>query len=258
MAHCRGIRLARHQEELDWHHPVAGIAKIAGVKTHVVGLDEIRKIHPFLELHGVVAGTYTPHEGHMDPSSVTSAMAIGARSMGATIYRNTHVTEISRDNGEWVVTSENGTIRCEHIVLAAGFFSDKTGGMLGYKAPLVNVVHQYLITDPVPEIEGLDRELPVVRDPGSCSYIRQKRQGLLGGPYENSDIRTAFDDGVPWSFDTDLLDPDLKRIAPWLEQMMERVPLFETVGVRRVISGFIAHAPDLNPLVGPVGGKDNL
>lgn len=253
-----GIRLARHTEELNWHLHVAGIAKLAGYETHVVGLDEIREIHPFLELHDVVGGTYTPHDGHTDPSSVTAAMALGARKAGAKIYRNTRVTAIARDNGEWVVGTEKGTIRCEHIVLATGFFSDKTGGMLGYKPPLVNIVHQYLITDPVPEVQALTRELPVVRDPGSCSYMRQERDGLLGGPYENAEIRSAYDNGVPWSFDTDLLDPDLDRIAPWLEKMMERMPLFETAGVRRVISGFIAHAPDLNPLVGPVAGKDNL
>lgn len=253
-----GIRLARHQEEMDWHKHVAGIAKLAGYETHVVGLDEIREIHPHLELHDVIGGTYTPHDGHTDPSSVTAAMALGARNAGALIYRNTLVKEIRRENNEWVVTSDKGTIRCEHIVLATGFFSDKTGGMLGYKPPLVNIVHQYLITDPVPEVQALTKELPVVRDPGSCSYMRQERDGLLGGPYENAEIRSVYDDGVPWSFDTDLLDPDLDRIAPWLEKMMERMPLFETAGVRRVISGFIAHAPDLNPLVGPIAGKDNL
>ncbi|WRQ46774.1 FAD-dependent oxidoreductase [Rhodobacterales bacterium FZCC0083] len=253
-----GIRLARHQEELDWHNHVAGIAKLAGYETHVVGLDEIRNIHPYLELHDVIGGTFTPHDGHTDPSSVTAALALGARNAGATIYRKTLVTEIERENNEWVVISDKGTIRCEHVVLATGFFSDKTGGMAGYKPPLVNIVHQYLITDPVPEVQALTKELPVVRDPGSCSYMRQERDGLLGGPYENAEICSAYDDGVPWSFDTDLLDPDLDRIAPWLEKMMERMPLFETAGVRRVISGFIAHAPDLNPLVGPVGGKPNL
>ena len=87
-----GIRLARHQEELDWHKHVSGIAKLAGYETHVVGLDEIRNIHPYLELHDVVGGTYTPHDGHTDPSSVTAAMALGARKAGSTIYRNTLVT----------------------------------------------------------------------------------------------------------------------------------------------------------------------
>jgi dimethylglycine dehydrogenase len=253
-----GIRLARHKEELDWHKHVAGIAKQIGVETHVVGLDEIRDLHPFLELHDVVGGTYTPHDGHTDPTSATNALAIGARSRGAKIHRNTLVTNIERDGNEWKVISDKGDIRCEHLVLATGFFSDQVGSWLGLRLPLVNVVHQYLVTDPVEELTGRDKELPVVRDPGSCSYMRQEQQGLLGGPYENADLQTAYDEGVPWSFDQELLPPDLDRITPWLAQMMERMPMFETVGVRRVISGFIAHAPDLYPLVGPVAGHHNL
>ena len=255
---CGGIRLARHKEELDWHEHVAGVAKQIGVETHVVGLDEIRALHPFLELHDVVGGTYTPHDGHADPTSATNALAMGARKRGATIYCNTLVTDIERDGDGWRVVSEKGEIRCEHLVLATGFFSNQVGGWLGLRLPLVNIVHQYLVTDPVEELTGRDRELPVVRDPGSCSYMRQEQQGLLGGPYENKDIHTAYDDGVPWSFDQELLPPDLDRISPWLEMMMERMPLFKTVGVRRVISGFIAHAPDLYPLVGPISGHQNL
>lgn len=253
-----GVRLARHEEELNWHRHVAGISKQAGIETHVVGLDEIRELHPFLELHDVVGGTYTPHDGYADPTSATSAMAISARNNGAKIYCNNLVTGIERDGEDWRVISEKGDVRCEHLVLATGFFSDQVGRWLGLRLPLVNVVHQYLITDPVPELAGRDRELPVVRDPGSCSYMRQEQQGLLGGPYENRGLETAYDDGVPWSFDQQLLPPDLERISPWLELMMKRMPLFETVGVRQVISGFIAHAPDLSPLVGPIAGHRNL
>jgi dimethylglycine dehydrogenase len=253
-----GIRLARHKEELDWHWHVAGIAKQAGIETHVVGLEEIRKLHPFLELHDVVGGTYTPHDGHTDPSSANNALAIAARRGGATFYRNTRATNIVREGDEWKIITEKGDIRCEHLVLATGFFSNQVGEWLGLELPFVNVVHQYLVTDPVKELLGRDKELPVVRDPASCSYMRQEQMGLLGGPYENSGLQTAYDEGVPWSFDQELLPPDLDRISPWLELMAERMPLFNTVGVRRVISGFIAHAPDLYPMVGPIAGHRNL
>lgn len=142
-------------------------------------------------------------------------------------------------------------------MIAAGFFTTKVGDWLGLKVPLVNVIHQYLVTDPVDELRDRPGELPVVRDPGSSSYMRQEQKGLLGGPYETADIRLYTND-VPWSFDMDLLDPDLDHIAPWLEQMMERMPLFGSVGICRVISGFIAHTPDLVPLVGPAPGLRNV
>ena len=95
-----GIRLARHQEELNWHMHVAGIAKQTGIETHVIGLDEIRKLHPFLELHDVVGGTYTPDDGHTDPSSANNALAIAAKRGGATFYRNTRATNILRERDE--------------------------------------------------------------------------------------------------------------------------------------------------------------
>lgn len=252
-----GIRLARDQDELNWHKNVVGIARQAGVEAHVVGLDEIRKLHPFLELHDVVGGTYTPNDGHVDPTSATNALAIAARKLGATIYKHTLASDIKRTGETWTIYTDKGNISCEHLVIAAGFFTTRVGKWLSLDVPLVNVVHQYLVTDPVEELQGLPAELPVVRDPGSSSYMRQEQRGLLGGPYETAGLRLHTND-VPWSFDMDLLEPDLDHIAPWLEQMMERMPLFGTVGVRRVISGFIAHTPDLVPLVGPAPGLKNV
>lgn len=249
---CGGIRLARNQDELNWHKQVVAIARQVDVEAHIVGLDEIRNLHPFLELHDVVGGTYTPHDGHVDPTSATNALAKAARNLGATIHRHTRATSIKHAGDGWKIVTDQGEITCEHLVIAAGFFTTKVGTWLGLRVPIVNVVHQYLVTDPVEELRERPGELPVVRDPGSSSYMRQEQKGLLGGPYETEGIQTVSND-VPWSFDMDLLDPDLDRIAPWLEQMMERMPLFGSVGVRRVIAGFIAHTPDLLPLVGPSG-----
>ncbi|MBZ0122973.1 MAG: FAD-dependent oxidoreductase [Roseovarius sp.] len=249
---CGGIRLARDRAELDWHRHVAGIARQIGVEAHVIGLDEIRKLHPFVELHDVVGGTYTPNDGHTDPTGATNAIALAARGLGATIHRHTLATDIARNGDEWTVVTDKGNIACEHLVLATGFFTTRVGEWLGLRVPLVNIVHQYLVTDPVPELDGRPAELPVIRDPGSSSYMRQEQKGLLGGPYETEGIRTHTNE-VPWSFDMDLLAPDLDHISPWLEMMMARFPLFGSVGVRRVIAGFIAHTPDLVPLVGPSG-----
>lgn len=252
-----GIRLARDKDELDWHKNVVGIAKQAGVEAHVVGLDEIRQLHPYLELHDVVGGTYTPNDGHVDPTSATNAMAIAARKLGATIYKHTLASDIKPNGDGWTIYTDKGNITCDQLVIAAGFFTTKVGKWINLDVPLVNVIHQYLVTDPVEELLDRPGELPVVRDPGSSSYMRQEQKGLLGGPYETAGLKLYTND-VPWSFDMDLLEPDLDHISPWLEQMMERMPLFGTVGVRRVISGFIAHTPDLVPLVGPAPGLKNV
>src|SRR3546814_3768243 len=79
-------------------------------------------------------------------------------------------------------------------------------------------------------------DLPVVRDPYSHSYLRQEQKGLLVGPYETAGAETCFDDGVPWSFDQELLPPALDRLEPFLEKATERMPIFGKAGIRRVIS----------------------
>ncbi len=41
---------------------------------------------------------------------------------------------------------------------------------------------------------------------------------------------------------------------PWLERVIDRVPILADAGLETVINGAIAHTPDDNPLVGPAAG----
>jgi dimethylglycine dehydrogenase len=44
---------------------------------------------------------------------------------------------------------------------------------------------------------------------------------------------------------------------PWLENAMERMPIFAELGIKREVHGAISHPPDGNPLIGPVFGAKN-
>jgi dimethylglycine dehydrogenase len=44
---------------------------------------------------------------------------------------------------------------------------------------------------------------------------------------------------------------------PWLENAMERMPIFAELGIKREVHGAISHPPDGNPLIGPVAGGKN-
>jgi len=41
-----------------------------------------------------------------------------------------------------------------------------------------------MVTGPLPAVQSLDGELPVIRDLTGSYYMRQERDGLLFGPYE--------------------------------------------------------------------------
>lgn len=64
---------------------------------------------------------YTPGDGHIDPYSLTMALAAGARMYGAQIYNPAPVTALKPTaDGKWDVGTPHGTIRANRIVNATG------------------------------------------------------------------------------------------------------------------------------------------
>lgn len=69
----------------------------------------------------MLAGLYTPGDGHIDPYSLTMALAAGARMYGAQIYNPAPVTALNpTSDGKWDVQTPHGTIRANRIVNATG------------------------------------------------------------------------------------------------------------------------------------------
>jgi dimethylglycine dehydrogenase len=71
----------------------------------------------------VLAGLFTPSDGHIDPYSLTQAIAKGARAHGAEIFQQAKVTNMElREDGTWDVTTNQGTIRAKRVINACGRF----------------------------------------------------------------------------------------------------------------------------------------
>jgi dimethylglycine dehydrogenase len=256
---CGSLRLALKEEDINWFHYVKGILDNVGSPAEFVPKDKILDLHPFLKIEDVLCALHTPEDGHTDPTSTTNAMAIAARKSGAEIYRHNRVLEINKlSSGEWEIITEKGKILCEHVVNAAGSFGIEVGAMVGLSnIPSVNMIHHYLVTENHPEIEKRDIELPVVRDPYSNCYLRQEAKGLIVGVYEKNAKAWALE-GMDWRFDMELLEPELDRIEDNLVKGMNRIPLFEEVGIKKTICGPITHVPDGNFLAGPAPGLKNF
>ncbi len=256
---CGGLRLATTDEEVNWLKYVYGISRLDGYECEIIGPAEIPQYHPYLETFGIKAAFRTVHDGHVAPADITNAMAAGARKFGAEIYRRTRVTDIKLlPNGEWRVFTGNGTIDCEHVVNAAGSYCDVVGAWTGHNVPIANLLHHYVITEPLKELIDLKIELPVVRDPYSHAYLREETNGVLVGPYETATAHLCWDGQSPaWDFESELIAPELDRLMPWLEKATERLPLFGQSGIKSVVSGAITHTPDGVYLSGPAHGPKN-
>jgi len=227
----------------------------------IVDAAKIARLHPFISTEGVLAGAWTRNDGHADPFGLTQAMARGARGMGAKIVRHNRVTGIdAMPGGEWKVITEEGPVIAETVVNAAGCFARQVAGMVGADLPIHNVQHHYLVTGPVPELAGRNEEIPVTRDPRASVYLRQEQESGLIGIYESEGLSEAWQPSglPPWESDSELFEDDLERLMPWLERAMERMPIFEPAGVKRIVNGAISHSPDGLPLLGPVAGLRNF
>jgi len=257
---CGSLRLAYNTDEVDWLRYTVSVNRGLGHQMEIIGPEEIRKLHPFYNLDGVLAALHTPHDGHVDPAGACFALAKGAKQMGASVIRDNRATDIrATESGEWEVVTEQGSIVCEHVVNAGGTFARQIGEWVGLDLPITNMTHHYLVTDPVPEFQGLAAELPVIRDDRLVSgYIRMEQKSALIGIYEKANPNTVWDDGTPWDSESELFPADYERIMPWLENAMGRMPILENVGIRREVHGAITHPPDGNMLLGPAPGLRNF
>ncbi|MFC0590665.1 FAD-dependent oxidoreductase [Novosphingobium aquiterrae] len=256
-----GIRFATNERELAWFKYIHGFSKIIGFDMEIIPPEEIRRINPFVTTEGVIAGARTTSDGHADPSGICNALAIGARDKGATIVRRNRVTGLSQlPGGEWDVATEQGTVRAEIVVNAAGCYARQVAQMAGIDIPVTNMEHHYIVTDPIPAFMERDEEIPVMRCPYVSGYFRQEQKSGLIGVYENTGLAEAWaPKGMPeWESTSELFIDDLDRISKWLERAIERMPVFGEVGIRRIVNGAIPHTPDGGPLLGPAAGLRNF
>ena len=160
------LRVAYNTEEVDWLTAQLGPAQYVGNAMEWVGPRRIAALHPFYATDGMLGAVHTPDDGHADPAGAANAMVRAARNLGAAISRRNRVLGIRRRrDGSFDVDTERGTVHAEHVVNAAGCYAHRVARMVGLDVPIANVLHTYLLTEPVPQFADLDRELPVVRTP---------------------------------------------------------------------------------------------
>ncbi|RLK11349.1 dimethylglycine dehydrogenase [Ruegeria conchae] len=256
---CGSFRLAYTEDEMDWLRHTLSVGRSLGFNIELVGPEKVAELHPFYNLSGVLGALHTPDDGHVDSTNVTMAMAAGARQKGVRIIRQCRASNITQaDNGEWVVETGKGTITCEHVVNAGGTYARQMGEWSGLQLPMTSMTHHYFVTDEVPEFQGLDVELPVIRDDKKVSgYIRMEQKKGLIGIYEKENPNSVWHDECPWHYENWLFDADYDRVMPYLEESLNRMPIFADLGIQRVVHGAISHPPDGNPLIGPAPAVRN-
>ena len=256
------LRLAMNHERMDEYFQYAATAKTIGIDVNFLSPDEVKAIWPLCETDNLVGAILHPEDGYIQPADLTQAMAKGARARGATIYRNTAVLSIEQTSqGGWKIETNKGNITCDHVVSATGNYARQTGAMVGLDIPVMPVEHQYIVTEPHPEIinrqnSGLP-EMAVLRESDGSWYLREENGGFILGPYEKG-APCCYVDGPNPDAEYELFQEDIDRLMPHIEAAMARVPAFAEVGFKQVYNGAIAYTPDGNPIIGPAWDIDNF
>ena len=85
----------------------------------------------------VVAGSYSPDDGQADPVLTTCAFAKAARHHGATYWTGIYTSSLLMHNDHIVgAITERGEVKAEHVILAAGAWSDELAMTVGLRLPI--------------------------------------------------------------------------------------------------------------------------
>lgn len=257
---CGSLRVATSRAHVDWVRHVYDGVIARGNEAHLIGPDELAELNPLYDAAGagVIEALYTPGDGHVDPAGVCTAMAKGARQLGARVQRQCRVVDVSANaDGTWRIDTGHGSIVAEHVVNAGGYHARQIGAFTGLDLPIVPMMHHYVVTDDVPEFATMDHEIPVTRDDWFCGYLRREQHSALIGIYDKQDPQSVWVDGCPWDSANELFEPNFDGIGPWLERCFERFPCLAHRGIKHVVNGGITYTPDGAMLLGPAPGLRN-
>ncbi len=232
-------------EQLLRSHDHAGRMNI---ETHLLTIDMLKSMWPYIDYHGVLGGLRVPSNGQVNPLDVTLAMAKGARQRGAQVFENTNVKRIIVSNGKVsAVEAEHGVIATEKVLLAGGMWTHQFAKKHGVTAPLHAAEHVYIVTEP---IENLPRDLPCMVIGEERVYWKEDAGKLLIGAFE--EVGKAWgQNGIPDAFEFDQLPFDMDHMEPMLETISKRMPKLESLGVRTFFCGPESFTPDGRPYLGP-------
>jgi glycine/D-amino acid oxidase-like deaminating enzyme len=227
-----GLMVAETAEELQILHDKHLIEAEAGLETHVLEGEELRRFAPYLA-HDLAGGTYCPAEGHANPFLAAPLFALRAAERGAVIRTHAEVTAV--EPGFRVETSA-GTIRASRIVNAAGAWANELAALSGLRLPTRTEGLHVNVTEPRRKVLE-----PLIQHIGRRLTLKQAANGtfIIGGGWP------ARPEERPARFST-MWDSAAGNAAVAVRVM----PSLADVRIVRMWTGVMAFTDDLQPVVG--------
>ncbi|NUR76874.1 MAG: FAD-binding oxidoreductase [Thermoleophilia bacterium] len=227
-----GLMVAETPEELQILHDKHLIEAEAGLETHVLEGDELRRLAPYLA-DDLAGASFCPSEGHANPFLAAPLFALRAAERGAVIRTQTEVTGVASG---FRIETTNGTLRANRIVNAAGAWANDLAALSGVRLPLrVEGLHVN-VTEPRQKVLE-----PLIQHIGRRLTLKQAANGtfIIGGGWP------AHPEARPSRFST-LWESAAGNAAVAVRVM----PSLADVRIVRMWTGVMAFTDDLQPVVG--------
>jgi heterotetrameric sarcosine oxidase gamma subunit len=245
---CGGVTVARTQDRLTQLKRTAATAEAYQLDCELITSAQARERYPILRTDDLKGAIWLPGDGRANPTDLTAALARGARDKGVTIRERTRVTAITVNDGTVTgVTTDQGDVEAEIVVNCAGQWAKQVGGLAGVTVPLHSAEHFYVVTE---QIDGVHRDLPVLRDPDGYTYIKEEVGGLLVGGFEPEAKPWVAPDKLPYPFEFQLLDEDWDHFAILMDSAIARIPALAAAGLKMLYNGPESFTPDNQFILG--------
>ena len=233
--------LATSQAHLDYLTANQQLQKSLGLKNvGIIAVGELRQMYPQLRTDDVLAASFCPTDGFVDPYSAMNGFTEVALENGARIVRGTEVTAITTEDNNFRLRTSKDEVSAPVVVNAAGPWAAEIAAMLGIDLPVKPLRRMLIPTEPFADFP---HTAPMIIDMSNGFHFRPEALGFLlawNDPEENT-----F--GYNTDFDPAFIEKVLTRAA-------DRVPCFENLAVnpKRAWAGLYEMTPDHHAIVGRV------
>ena len=216
-------------------------ARPEGLDLELLSGNMLRDRFPFLGPE-VLAGSYSPLDGHANPRLAAPAFARAAERLGARVFEDTRIAQASKQGEDFELVADDGRVfRAPVLLVTAGAWAGKITAQFGEPVPLTPRAPTMTVTEPVPY--AIAPAVGVMTpDEVETVYFRQVARGniVLGGSIRAPSYPDEYRAYVlPQNTLTQL--QHIRRLAPGLANLQ----------IIRVWSGIEGYTDDSLPVMGP-------
>ncbi len=235
------LRVAYGPEQVAMMEAYRDTARPWGLELEMLSGNAVRDRFPWLS-QDVLAGSFSPEDGHANPRLVAPAFGRAARREGARVVENAKVLAIEPENGGFRVDTADGMVwRAGMVQVSAGAWGGRIAARFGEPVPLTPRGPQMGVTEAAPY--ALTPVLGVTtRETKEVIYLRQVTRGnvVFGGTgHGPADL-----DGLP-------ARADPRITLHQFTQLTRMVPALRALRIIRTWSGIEGYMRDDIPVMGP-------